>query len=66
MEILFRKGSEVVLRDKKGRIWLTRRIKIRKTSKRRKPDSYFRTVRYIPIKQIIEINHLYEDVKRKS
>lgn len=50
MEIISRKGSLVVLKDKKGRFWLTRRKKPKHDSRRKK----FGRVYFLPITQIQE------------
>lgn len=51
-EILQRTGSLVIIRDRLGRIWLTKRKKLRHDSRRRKPHRGWRSVRYFPIKQL--------------
>lgn len=55
MEIVSREGSLVQVRDKSGKLWLTRRKKRRHDSRRRK-GWYLRgkSVIYIPIKRIVE------------
>lgn len=51
MEILYRNGSEVILKDRNGRVWLTRRVK-RKKHKRQKIYGKRMTVRFIPIVEL--------------
>ncbi len=51
MEIISREGSQVIIKDKSGRVWLTRRIKRKKDSRRRAISHY--SVRYIPIKELL-------------
>ena len=51
--IVSRKGSLVTLRDKKGKLWLTRREKKKKDPNRRKLTDGW-SVRHIPIRRIIE------------
>lgn len=50
MKIIKREGSLVVLQDKQGRYWLTRRKKHRHDNRRRKPTR----VTYHPITQFKE------------
>ena len=50
MEILSREGSQVIIKDKNGRTWLTRRVKRKKDSRRRPVLKC--TVRYIPIREL--------------
>lgn len=47
-----RNGSECVIRDSKGKLWLTRRQKSKHDSKRRKRKS--RSVIHLPIRRIME------------
>lgn len=51
MKILSRCGSTVIIEDKEGRIWLTRRKKRKHNNRRQKPTH--RAVIYIPIKQLL-------------
>jgi hypothetical protein len=53
MKIIKRKQSLVVLRDKKGKYWLTRRKKLKRDSRRRRNNRAC-TVVYVPILQIDE------------
>lgn len=58
MEIISRKASLVVLKDKEGRYWLTRRKKRRHDGRRQKGREC--RVIYIPITQIRESElHLF-------
>ena len=49
-KIISRKASLVTIQTLNGEVWLTRRIKHKKDSRRRKLTR--KTVRYIPIKRI--------------
>lgn len=51
-EIISRDGSECVVRDKKGKLWLTRRKKLRHDTRRRK-GKYAHVIHY-PIHRILE------------
>ena len=53
MESLKREGSLVTIRDKNGKLWLTKRKKIRRTKRRQAPAAGW-AVRHIPIKRIME------------
>lgn len=66
MEILYRNGSEVIIKDRNGRVWLTRRKKIRKNCRRQTPRG--RSVRYFPILELDdETRRVYtEKIKKKK
>jgi hypothetical protein len=51
--IINRSGSLVLLEDKDGRFWLTRRKKLRHDSRRRRNKSGCRVI-HIPIRRILE------------
>lgn len=53
MDIIKRKQSLVVLRDKKGKYWLTRRKKLKRDSRRRRNTRACMVV-YVPLLQINE------------
>lgn len=48
MEILFRKGSKVIIRAKDKRLWLAKRKKYKHDNRRKK----FTRVTYIPIREV--------------
>lgn len=52
MQVLSRKGSLVILRDKKGKLWLTRRQKRKHDNRRRKSIKH--SVLHLPIHRIME------------
>jgi len=54
MEILYRKGSFVIIKDKHGRMWETKRKKQRRNCRRQKGSNGSSRVIYIPIKRIYE------------
>lgn len=52
--ILHRKGSTVQLEDQYGRLWLCRRKKLKRDSRRRKSGA---RVKHIPIKLLIDLTY---------
>jgi len=52
--IISRDGSLVTIRDKKGKLWLTKRVKRKKDSRRQFIQDAGWSVRHIPIRRIIE------------
>ena len=52
-QYISRNGSECIIRDSKGKLWLTRRKKIKHDSRRQKPK-VGRAVKHFPIKRIME------------
>lgn len=52
MIIIERNGSQVLLKNKNGELWLTKRIKRKNDSKRRKILNKGWSVRHIPIERI--------------
>lgn len=52
MKIISRKGSQVIVEDRLGRIWLTRRTKRKKNCRRQKVTNKGWSIRYWPIKQL--------------
>lgn len=52
--IVSRKGSEVIIRDSKGKLWRTHRVKKRHNNRKGLIKEAFRSVRYIPIERVVE------------
>lgn len=51
--VISRRGSQVVVRDSLGKLWLTRRKKLRHDSRRRKNTRACRVI-HLPIRRILE------------
>ena len=52
MQVISRKGSLVTLRDRTGKLWLTRRVKRKKDARRQWKTSH--SILHIPIERIVE------------
>ncbi len=48
MEIIKRKGSLTLIKDRNDEYWLARRVKLRCTTRRGKLKPDYRSVRYMP------------------
>lgn len=54
MEIIKRKGSLALIKDRNGVYWLTRRRKLKHTNRRQKPMDDYRSVRYLPLMKVAD------------